>query len=130
MAYQRHSNNSIYDRNPNKILQSRLYMLALTDYAWELRNNAFLNRACTRASHNALFWKSQTQSVNARQMNFDWIFQEILVKNCIVEMFINLPYLILEILVVSKLMNYPIHLELWWAPYVILITLLAHSWEI
>ena len=50
-----------------------------------------LNRACLCVSHNALFWESRTHSVNDSSYDFDWVFLEIAVKNCIVGMFLTCP---------------------------------------
>ena len=44
-----------------------------------------------RVSHNALFWKSQTHSVNDTINDFDWVFLEIPVKICIVGMLLTCP---------------------------------------
>ena len=41
-----------------------------------------LNMAFQWVSHNALFWKSQTHWFNDSIYDFDWMFLEILVKNC------------------------------------------------
>ena len=50
-----------------------------------------VNKACWWVSHNALFWKSQTHSVNDSIHNFDWVFLEIPVKNCIVGYSLTCP---------------------------------------
>ena len=47
--------------------------------------------SCLWASHNALLWKSQTHSVNDSIKDFDQVFQEIPLKNCIVVMLLTCP---------------------------------------
>ena len=42
-------------------------------------------------SHNALFWKSQTHSVNDSIYNFEIVFLEFPEKNCIVGMLLTCP---------------------------------------
>ena len=50
------------------------------------------NRACQRVSHNALFWKSQTNSVNDSIYDFVGVFLEIPVKlHC--GNVVDMPYL-------------------------------------
>ena len=51
----------------------------------------FRNSACYRVSHNALFRTSQTHSGNDSISDFDWVFLEIPVKNCIVGMLLTCP---------------------------------------
>ena len=46
-------------------------------------------RACLWVSHNTLFWKSH--SVNDGKNDFDWVFMEIPMKNCIVGMLLTWP---------------------------------------
>ena len=41
--------------------------------------------------HNALFQNSLTHSVNDSLYDFDWVFLEIPVKNCIVGMLLTCP---------------------------------------
>ena len=47
--------------------------------------------ACKWVSHNALLWESQTHSVNDSIYDFDRVFLEIPVKNCIVGMLLTCP---------------------------------------
>ena len=56
-----------------------------------LLNSIDIYRACLWVSRNALFWKSQTHSVNDSIYNFDWVFLEIPVKNCMVRMLLTGP---------------------------------------
>ena len=53
-------------------------------------------RACQWVSHNALFLKSQTHSVNVHDSiyDIDWVFLEIPVKNCIVGMLLTCPLIL------------------------------------
>ena len=54
-------------------------------------HSEILNGACQWVSHNALFLKSRTHSVNDRIYDFDWVFLEFPVKNCIVGMLLTCP---------------------------------------
>ena len=49
------------------------------------------NRACCWVSHNALFLKTQTHTLTDSRYEFDWVFLEIPMKNCIVGMLLTRP---------------------------------------
>ena len=49
------------------------------------------NSACWWVSHNPLFWKSKTHSVNDSIYDFDWVLLEIPVKTCSAEMLLTCP---------------------------------------
>ena len=67
------------------------------------------NRACWWVSNNAVFWKSQTNSVNDSMiwLRFDWIFQEIPVKNWIVGILFTCP--ILNLISLNVILYYFVH---------------------
>ena len=56
---------------------------------WSYKYLIIVQTACQWVSHNALFWKSQTHSVNDTIYNFNWVLLEIPVKNCIVGMLLT-----------------------------------------
>ena len=65
--------------------QCWMHNIHVLSYSW------LINRACQWIFHNALFWKSQTHSVNESIYGFDGVFLEIPVKNCIVDMLLTCP---------------------------------------
>ena len=71
------------------LISSKYFQIILSGPLWSDCFESMHNRACKWVSHNKLFWDSQTHSLNDSIYNFDWVFLEIPVRNCIAGMLLT-----------------------------------------
>ena len=70
--------------HPVKVVTNQLVLVRVSWYHRSCSKAMDTNRACQWVSHYALFWKCQTHSVNDSVYDFELVFLEIPVENCIV----------------------------------------------